>query len=724
MNQAIPHRERDAGQILRSVLWAAVLPLFFLWQECIVRIFIIGNATVSFFTFVLPYCCFLGLILTVLSSFLPRRGERIAQTAVMSVATLIYLVHFLYFRFFSSFFTWEMVGNGGDALTKFWRETVMTALRSWYAVLLILAPLVLYCVFGGRISSWRVTDLRERGFCALGALCLLICTLLGFRLDSSEFGNSYYHGEGFSMSDGVQRFGLTDASLTDLRYYLFGHPQPKENGGSDTDVPPDSVFVWHPVTEPSTSDTIEPPVTDDVTTDTDTAPQPDPDPIPTGVNVLDIDFDALIASAPNEDVAAMHEYFSSLTPTPKNRYTGMFRGKNLIYITAEAFTSVWVTPELTPTLYRMLNSGVVMKDMYNSTFGGSTASGEFADVTGLFYYYGCEGGVGKVWNYVGDHQTYLPFTAGNMLRARGYTSYAFHNYLGSYYGRAGSHPLLGYTFLAQGCGLEGLTSSWPNSDQEMAALSLPYFIDSEQPFSVYYMTVSGHGYYGFHNNAMARKNRDRVENLPYSEEVRSYIAANLELEDMLTTLVDALRDAGKLDDTVFVLTADHYPYALSSDALAELYGLSDPNGMEKGLDIYRTGGFIWCSSMEEPIVVDQPCSTLDLLPTVLNLFGCPYDSRLLMGTDLLSGADTLVILNQNGTGSAWNWINRYGCYMTSTKQFTPAAGVEFDPSLINSYVKGVNRMVTQKRTYSPKILYQNYYRYFQNAIESAQSGDK
>ena len=39
--------------------------------------------------------------------------------------------------------------------------------------------------------------------------------------------------------------------------------------------------------------------------------------------------------------------------------------------------------------------------------------------------------------------------------------------------------------------------------------------------------------------------------------------------------------------------------------------------------------------MKEPVIVDAPCCTVDILPTLHNLFGTEYDSRLLAGTDVL-----------------------------------------------------------------------------------------
>ena len=78
--------------------------------------------------------------------------------------------------------------------------------------------------------------------------------------------------------------------------------------------------------------------------------------------------------------------------------------------------------------------------------------------------------------------------------------------------------------------------------------------------------------------------------------------------------------------------------------LAELYGLPESR-IRDNFDLYRNGLIIWSSSMEAPVKVSKPCSSIDILPTVSNLFGLEYDSRLITGKDILSDSEGLVILN-------------------------------------------------------------------------------
>ena len=85
------------------------------------------------------------------------------------------------------------------------------------------------------------------------------------------------------------------------------------------------------------------------------------------------------------------------------------------------------------------------------------------------------------------------------------------------------------------------------------------------------------------------------------------------------------------DKTVIVLTNDHYPYGLTIDQFSELAGYEVDETFEK----FRNSFICYIPNIE-PIEVDTYCSTVDILPTLLNLFGLNYDSRLLAGRDILS----------------------------------------------------------------------------------------
>ena len=300
-------------------------------------------------------------------------------------------------------------------------------------------------------------------------------------------------------------------------------------------------------------------------------------PIVYGQSVGSVDFAALAGAGGS--CADIDAYVSTLTPSSQNVYTGSFEGKNLILICAEAFSGFLIDPELTPTLYRLSTNGINFNDYYQQSIAGTTG-GEYQLLFGLIPTSG--GSSIKEITQSGVHTN-----MGTLLNDKGYFGMAFHNSDYTFYDRHETHTKLGYSggYMGVGNGLEDLISPvWPASDLELMQETLPMYID-KQPFNVYYMTVSGHSVYAFGNNAMARENKEAIDawcakkNLSYTEPVRAYMAANLELEKAVDYLVKTLEEKGIADDTVICIAPDHFPYGLDSDAalgnmpyLSELYG--------------------------------------------------------------------------------------------------------------------------------------------------------
>ena len=403
---------------------------------------------------------------------------------------------------------------------------------------------------------------------------------------------------------------------------------------------------------------------------------------------LDIDFEALKErDADVPELVDMHDYFSKVKPTAKNEWTGRFQGKNLIWIVAEAFSGQMLDPERTPTLWKLSHEGIICDNFYTPLWGVSTSDGEYVTTTGLIPKPG-------VWSYSESSDNDMPFGFGNQFQKLGYRTLAYHDYLYTYYDRNLSHPNMGYDYYAVGHGLE-ISDTWPESDLEMMEASIPRYIDEEQ-FLTYYMTVSGHLDYGFSTNDMAAKNKAVVEDLPYSGEAQAYLATQVELDRALAYLIEELEKAGKLEDTVIVLSGDHYPYGLSQDAFDELAG----HEVDQTFELYKSQLILWCADMEEPVEVDKFCSSLDIMPTLANLFGLPYDSRLVMGRDILSDSPGLVMF------SNYSFLTDLGAYDAVTDTFTPWEGVEAP----EDYAAQVLEQVQGKFDFSRLILEEDYYR--------------
>jgi len=508
--------------------------------------------------------------------------------------------------------------------------------------------------------------------------CMVICQMAGSLWGNFGPETNSYRAD-YTTDSSVPRFGLLSTVRLEAEYAVFGVPQME-------------------LTELN--------LFDEVSTD-------HPERVTYGFNKMNIDFQSLMEQTDSTTLRTMYQYFSAKTASQKNEYTGMFEGKNLILITAESFSQYVISEELTPTLYKLTHSGFVFTESYQPGWGQSTTGGEYAVMTGLIPTW-----VNNDLSFYASSKDYMPFALGNQLSKLGYSTKAFHNNTYNYYSRDKTHPNLGYDYVGVGTGLQiENTSSWPYSDLEMVQNTLPDIIREAkrtgQPFHTYYMTVSAHANWNW-GNAMSAKHREEAQAAypDASQTVQGYIAANLELEAALTEMINELDAAGILEDTVICMAPDHYPYAMVTDTedfYNELRGFEDT---ERDSSRYRNTIILWNSAMDT-VTVNTPCSTIDIIPTLSNLFGIEFDSRLLSGHDIfatnytanrVSSSMPLVIL-PGPDGSRKNWITAAGSYNAYTGEFTPNAGVIVDAT----YVDDVNRLVDLQYTYAKALIQYDFY---------------
>ena len=610
------------------------------------------------------------------------KARKITGIVILAISPVLFCVEYFVFKSFMTCMNLESIISGtGDVATGFTSIALTIILKGIWVIILYYVPLVLFCLFFRNLSGnrdSRIPLMRMGAALVAQLLCLGIIALAP--VDRAKLSKQY------NFDDAVHTFGLTNAMGLDLLNSIGG------GGDSDFEFTP-----VDPIESESTADTEAP---DTVGTDTEMVDPPEP-PVVYGKNEVDIDFAALAESEKKADVAKLHSYIASQTPTSQNEFTGLFKGKNLILITAEAFSKEVIDPVMTPTLYRLYSKGINFTDYYQPAWGGSTSTGEYSVLMGLVPM----AGVKSMKNTI-DLNLY--YTIGNALTREGYNSYAYHNNSNTYYSRHLTHTNFGYSeFIGMGNGMEeGVQSRWPASDEEMMKFTFDKYC-SEEPFNIYYMTVSGHCLYSWTGNSMSKRNRETFENMDASETIKAYHAANYELEKGLSYIVSQLEAKGMADDTVIVISTDHYPYGLEKgeswgndkDYLGELYGY-DPAGNIFLRD--HSALIMWSGCLEdreEKVVVDTPVYSLDILPTLLNLFGIEYDSRLLVGRDVFSEAEPIVLWTN------YSWLTDKGTYDARTGTFTPKNGAEVD----DAYVKRIKGIVGNKINYSKSVISLDYF---------------
>lgn len=659
---------------LLSKYW---LLLFFIvtiiYLELIFRLWILKSLSADF-AYVLLFSLSAGTIFFILSYLFSAKTNKILTVSLLSLLILVYSIQLIYYTVFKTPLSLYSLTGTGDVLQ--FKDIIITEVfKNIIAILLLFIPLIILPFIYKKFSFER---LKLKPLCVILTFLVishaasLVCVYFTKETDFSQY-TLYYKTAIPELS--INKLGLMTTMRLDIKRLVFGldNSDNSQEASNNNVVETVSNVVYRAEVTPTLR--LKPNYTN-------VTPTPEPT---YEANISDIDFEAFISNEKDKTLIDMHKYFYSVVPTRKNKYTGIFKGYNLVLITAEGFSPYAISPELTPTLYKMSTEGFVFKNFYNPLWGVSTSDGEYVACTGLIPKSG-------IWSFSQSGKNYMPFVMGNHLKNFGYTLKAYHNHSYKYYNRHISHPNMGYDYKGVGNGLN-IKNTWPESDLEMIDVTIDEYIGNI-PFHTYYMTVSGHLNYTFGGNYIARKNKAYVEHLPYSDKAKAYIACNMELEFAMKSLMEKLENAGIADKTVIAISPDHYPYGLPNENIDELAG----HKVEDNFELYKSTLIVWKKGMDT-VIVDKPCSSLDILPTLSNLFGLSFDSRLLMGSDILSDSKPLVIFSNR------SWITDYARYNTKSGSTEYVEGIDKDIK----YIEAVNKIVSDKFKYSAKIIDTDYY---------------
>ena len=602
-----------------------------------------------------------GALCTLVVSSLPKVLRQITGFSLVAAQVLLAEVQLVYHCIFGDFMPVSQIGMGGNVVVNFNSQLLYGIRQNLLKILLLLLPLiaVILCLALRRAQALKLRLRWKQTMASFAVLLALLLTVTGLMYVGRDNAFSVYRtftNVNTSTDSSYKKIGMLATTAQELRYMLF-------SGSGSIMITPSSLNISDaPRTYSSNS-----------------------------YNVIEsIDFTALADSTDSDILKATDEYLANATPTRKNNYTGLLKDYNLITICAESFCPWFISEELTPTLYKLSHTGILFENYYG-TFQSVTTNGEYTMCMGL-YPDMSRTKTDSSFNVAGTN--YLPFCLGNALKGMGYQAWGYHDYIGDFYNRNITHANMGYTFKAADSGL-AMKIDWPSSDLEMMEASVDDYINSGEPFHAYYMTFSGHYQYNW-DNAMSAKNRDAVKDLPYSEPVKAYIACNLELEYALEYLMQRLEEAGVADKTCIVLTNDHYPYGLTEDEYNELAGQTLDTTFEK----YRNSFICYVPGLSENIVVDEYCSTADILPTLLNLFGVDYDSRLLAGTDALSSGLHVAVLSDK------SFLTKTFRYDAGTETVIPA---DESITVSDGLVKTYRLYVDSRFQLSGNILNSDYY---------------
>ena len=641
-----------------------VIAFLIIYLEMIFKFTVLKSVKIIDIDTTLLFTVQIILILNLLCNVFKEKISKVIFYITTGILTIYFIIQTIFYNLFSVPFSFMTIGLAGNALdfTNIIKDAIIQNLG---IIILLFLPLILIICIHRKIK-FKIYNKKQIGIRIVSIIIIVIALICLIFIDRNGVYSSYNLFFNINAQEkNIGKFGLINSTFIDIYRTIFGFEEKaviennnelEENQGSDETNQ----------TEPTEPEVIE-----------------------QTYNELDLGLDELINQTTDKGLKNVYEYISSTEPTNQNKYTGYFKDKNLIFILAEGFNSIAVDETLTPTLYKLTKSGFVFNNFYSPVFL-STTGGEFQASTGLIP----TQSILSLWK---KNKPKISYALGNSFSKYGYTANAYHNWTYTYYSRQDTMKTLGFdSYMGIGNGLEKLMDSkWIPRDVDMINVTTDMYT-SEDKFVTYYITVSGHAPYNFGTgNSTATRYQEYVQNLPYSKPVKAYLATQMELDRALELLIQKLEEKGILEDTVIALVGDHYPYTLSIDEINEV----STYPRDSVVEVNRSNFILWNSEMQEPIIVDKVGSQIDVLPTLLNLFGIEYDSRLLIGQDILSDNPGVAIFSNR------SWVSDYGTYFSADKQFVPKNNVEVE----ENYISDMNKSVANKFTMSQSFLKYNIY---------------
>ena len=340
----------------------------------------------------------------------------------------------------------------------------------------------------------------------------------------------------------------------------------------------------------------------------------------------------------SEDYEFLMEAFS-VNNNEVNKYTGIFKNKNLIFVQLEGIDDWLLTEKDMPTLYGMLNNSFVFQNHYSYyNGGGSTFNSEFAVNTGFIT------PLSYTQNAYSFNKNSFPYSMANMFKNQDYVVNAFHMNSGEYYSRQTNYTNWGYDKYYGLLDINDYKDKSYTLDRELIndVTFQEKMFPKDSKFVDYLITYSNH--LPFTNTKGVCKllydmEMDLDDTVDTGEESSSMFVQLTEEECirkqahetdyMMELLLKKLTELNLIDDTVIVVFTDHYLYTVEDKTILDKYKNTSNNLINK------TPFFIWQNNMKRTNI-KEVTSQLNILPTTLNLFGINYNPNYYIGSDALS----------------------------------------------------------------------------------------
>ncbi len=372
-------------------------------------------------------------------------------------------------------------------------------------------------------------------------------------------------------------------------------------------------------------------------------------------------------------VQKVEEFFAARPAHEDNDMTGLFAGRNVIVVMMESMDDWLITEDDTPTLYRLREEGIDFTHMYTPEYAsGYTFNTEFAAHTGVYPYTNSNAAYGLPGND-------FPYALPRLFADGAYRVNSYHRSEADFYNRGMMHAAFGYELYHSYFDYTIDGEDAVSQDNDTFLTRCPELWEdmfAAQPFMDFVITYSGHLPYDDLTEPLTQEAlalHPEYAREPLTE--LSVLKAKIRLtDDMFAELLAHLEEKGLLENTVIVAFGDHYCYGFSDEEYLQSASEAAGNPI-----LQRTPFFIWSADVQ-PLKMEKTIQTIDIMPTLANLFGLPVP-REVMGRDAFDPAYEGWAVFPDGT-----WIHN-GTYVAAGQVQLNGDGLsDEDIERMNNYV--------------------------------------
>lgn len=433
------------------------------------------------------------------------------------------------------------------------------------------------------------------------------------------------------------------------------------------------------------------------------------------------------------------EYYESKEVSEtSNKYTNLFKGKNVIVIHGESLQAFTMNlkfngKELTPNLNKLAKEGINFSNFYAQESVGNSSDSEFTSLTSLL-----PSSSGTVFmNYFNrDYETIL-----KLLKEKNYYTFSMHANNGSAWNRSVTYKYLGYddfyyytkdyeidekiglglsdkSFFRQSVEIiKGINSTHSNWYGTLVMLT------NHTPFS----DINDFTDYKV-NHTTTVENKETLEQEVVTDDwlegtkMGNYLKSVHYADEAIGELINELDSSGLLDNTIIVLYGDH-DCKLKQSEFKKLYDseyykdvLIDPNDTVDGIDdftyeINRSVPFIiWSKDIvntKYSTNVSEVMGMIDVMPTLSNMLG--VKPKYALGHDIFSIKDNVVVFPSG------NWITNKLYYNGAKDNFRQ---LSLDTSIDSDYISKYNKYADELINVSNGIITYDLIKAYETGIET------